>query len=244
MATPIKHIPEVSYADAHTAAKFRVPSNRGYYVNRPNVTPAKKNWNGVLIVRNPKEQRTYVYLWITEIEASFSIGGSFGQSARTRTWYPRNFIGPTFRVTGQFANQASYQRLAEVVRQGHHYALGDPSYLTRLIIPKQGINTGGGTKGAYTDYNLLGYIGSIQRKTERFVFAPPFTFEMFVVSAAKGIVKIDRESAKKMQDWTGIIRQTGDFTKDPDLLQHTAENTGEILSKGFEEVSDATDRVF
>lgn len=178
---------------------------KGYHVNLPVSKPTQESCNGYLINQQGEE----LYLWVTDIEASFRMNGTFAQSATVRDWYSRNLEQPRLTLSGQVANSHEYQRLGEFVRESHLNALNpklDAKQLITLHIKKGGIKAMGKN---HQPWKVLGYIRQMTRGAERFVNAPTWTFD-FIVATGNGPLFKDGNAATSgagkelwsILDWT------------------------------------------
>lgn len=56
-----------------------------------------------------------MYLYIESFETSWAVSGSYGQTQKSRTWYPHNLTQNDFTLTGRMINQFEYDKLVEFV---------------------------------------------------------------------------------------------------------------------------------
>lgn len=160
------------------------PGDEGYYVNTPNRAVDRHN---VLL---EDQCGNTMLLWVHEIVMNFQMAGQRAQSHRMAEWYPRNFVAPTVTLTGQTQNQKQYAHIAEWIRRTQYYALrwkNAGEYTVKLSIPDNGNKVLGHYHQGHT---LRGYIRNIERRTERFVNAPQFSFEFIVATAETGLYEI------------------------------------------------------
>lgn len=136
------------------------------------------------------------YLWVYEVQASFGLSGSTGQSQMLREFFPHNINDVTLTVTGQCANTTQYNKLAQFVRTQQWLALknisnGTPS--TALVALQLNSTYDGKTapsvpktptyKGPHRPWLVTGYITSIAAGATAHEVAPEFTFGFEVVTA-------------------------------------------------------------
>lgn len=155
-----------------------------------------------------------LHLWLTDITAGFQIGGSFAQSARIRDFFPRNFMQPAFTLVGTATNQEEYGNIAEFARSTQLTSLHDntTAQLIKLFIDP-GTNPPGQPERHYRGYQLEGYITSVDRRHERFIYAPQYTIQ-FVVST--GDFGAKRDMVRALAPWSEIFQKGAQFQQNPD----------------------------
>ena len=182
------------------------PTNLGYDTNATKKsTPVGAN--GLLTF--PKLESKS--LWIYEVNSTFGMAGSKAQSYRTRSFFPRNFIQPSFMVSCQFPNQETYADVVEFIRNTQ--TLLDSS-LRLYITPRRM-----GVKGLSEPFEAEGYIKSVSRSHERFVYAPELQFEFIIENQVFPVAWRDTkvQSPRKLRSWKEIIEQKKPgFLRDPD----------------------------
>lgn len=160
-----------------------LPIDKGYYVRKPNLQPEAKGsrTNALLINSEGKE----LPLWVNQVQAAFGVTGSTAQSSKKRQFFPKNLNQPTLEIAGQTPNQYEYGRIAEFVREAQlNGILGNPTGDQKVLTFKMGR---GGTdtrrriqRGEHQSIVVDGYINKVERKTERFVNAPPYTLSFVI----------------------------------------------------------------
>lgn len=206
----------------------KVPIDQGYHVTLPRKKATPDNYTAFLELPGQNER---IYIWLHQIEASFQVSGSFAQSARGRQWFPRNFVQPSFKFTGQFANQHEYGNFSEFVRRSQGRSLGwrrneAAAHTTRLVIrSREGMTypRDGSVRHSRAPYELFGHILSIERKYTRFVNAPEFSFDFLISFANTGLFQQSKEDQqdyvkRRLAKWMEIFAQDPreTFVIDPD----------------------------
>lgn len=188
-----------------------VPTNQGYYTTLPyskHSEPNDKRYTALLEFNNNQ-----LYLWVHDISMSFQLGGATAQSHHYRTFYARNLTQPSVTITGQTHSQEQYAEIAEFIRAAQSFALkpqdinglGNTMSLTipsggtltnTKNLPRGRVNkttigarsiTSTDTHHAHEGHHFRGHIKNIQRKADRWINAPEFTFEFIVVTAYQGV---------------------------------------------------------
>lgn len=195
--------------------KGSLPVNRGYYVTGNKKSAQPGNSTGYLEINGQR-----VDLWIYNIEMDFQIGGAFAQSAREQSWYPRNFIAPKVRITGQTANQAEYGNLVEFMRLSQRKAIdwrkaSPQENTTKFIIhsagghkyTRNGVTT---VKHAHDPFIFFGHILNVTRNHERFQFAPEFQFEFVVAYSYSDVIPQGRaapDTLRRLAPWMNKFKK-------------------------------------
>jgi hypothetical protein len=194
----------------------KIPVNRGYMQDFPNARRARAtegNQTGYL--EDP--DGNVVHLWITEIQASFSQGGQFAQSARKRDWHGRNFVQPSFTITGQTASQQESARLAEFIRKCQQKSLRWESLDKMRNATKLVIRSGGDHHKKREPYVLYGHILKADRAARRWENAPDFQFDFLISYSYQGLFKQGKDTTiRKLSKWMDVFREKGTFIEDPD----------------------------
>lgn len=231
-----------------------VPANKGWQVGQNVKYPATKTRNTAVLTDQDGSER---FLYLYDIVFNFEVAGSYAQSHRWRNWYPRNFVQPRVQVTGQCSNQEIYGELCEWIRKTQTKSLrhGErgPGYMNTV-----GFSIASGGKHAnhkHQSHHFRGHILNIPRNTERFIYAPEYTFEFVVVAAWEGVFSVglkDPEAGKErmamamqmpLEDrphsWED--KKTGtkiSFVSDPDvlLMQQMEERKKEAKERAKREI--------
>lgn len=190
---------------------------------------------------------TWVALWVYEIQTAFALGGSTAQSYRTRTFFARNFVQPKFTIMAQAPNQEEYGRVVEFIHKSQHEALNNRT--TKLQVVKGGIpNVAPAMKGVRRSIQALGYITTIQRRHERFMPAPEFSFE-FVVS--KMLVPQnwadDPVTIRQLKSWQEVFEglDSAGFVDNPDTPKTPVSNKDIGIPPNFADIiKDVAGSVF
>src|SRR5436853_2378271 len=164
-----------------------IPVSQGWQMTTPDHSPSSSEATAKIVDQDGQE----MYLWLHQIDASYQNGGSFAQSARKRDWYARNLTQVSMTLTGQCANQKDYHKLVEFVRQTQRQSLrwkdsGMGTNSVRLIIPRT---------HRHTAYDMHGHIAKIDRTSERFVFAPEYSFDFLITSSTQGVFRTSATNA-------------------------------------------------
>jgi len=64
-----------------------------------------------------------LYLFVDGIKTSWQLAGTFAQTEKSRTFYPKSFSQSALVITGSMANQYEFDLLVEFV-QNHHHTIG------------------------------------------------------------------------------------------------------------------------
>lgn len=194
-------------------------TNRGYDVNA--VAPS----NGVGHNATLEWGNTSMKLFVQEFSADFAISGSTSQSASTRSFYPRNIRQPSFVISCQTHNQNEYAKIVEFIRQAQKSIV---SSFTINIIPRKT-----GVKGLGERFSAEGYIKSVARTHEQFVYAPEIIFEFIVEKQIAPTAWADdspSQTPQKIQSWKDIItRRRIDFIDDPDRKTATKSDNSVVV---------------
>lgn len=195
------------------------------------VTATQKNLpprpNGLLSKGQQK-----VYLWVYEVQTGFSMSGTRGQSFRTRSFFPRNFVQPSFTVMCQSPNQENYANVIEFMRD----AQTDIDSNINLAIVSRSLYTGYNLKGAHEDNEMEGYIKTIPRTHNRFDYAPNFRFEFVVERFLAPATWADKPVGNKvLPSWKDVIQeksQKGLIYQPPDPETDAATLSSPLLTPG------------
>jgi hypothetical protein len=210
---------------------------KGYFVNLPRRNPRDKRPS--MYLENQAGKR--IYLWVTDVTASFEMGGSFAQSVRNRSWYPRNFTQPTISFTGVAPNSYQFNRLAEFVRGSQLRALRDQDGggIIKLVMPSRGIDVKRGQKGRHQAYTMNGYIKNVARGAKRFENVPTWTFDFILAFSYQGLFKTNEATTRALMSWADVVKNPGfnsGFVTDPDKLtiqQKTGSGDSTALTDGL-----------
>lgn len=176
--------------------KPAVSTDRGYHVNLPDGGRGRANEERYTAYVED-DTGTRRYMFVHEITMNFELAGSYAQSPQFRAFYPRNFVQPRITITGQTASQADYANLTEFIRKCQRQALTGSDFTTTLVIPQGGP---GKSSHDYVGHHLQGHIERIERKAERWVNAPEFSFEFVVVTASAGLYHTATTDASGVKD--------------------------------------------
>jgi hypothetical protein len=206
-------------------------SSKGYAVSIPNVAAdSNKTWNAALLA----PFGSYIKMWVTDFEMSFSVNGTVGQSRYRRQFFPKSFNQPTINVKGVMPNQKEYNRLASFIRECHFEALTGNQDLYNLKDQQSGRAARGSSqsiqtvtlliknagpageskplrnvKGRHRAMQLDGYIKNIAAGARKFEFAPEFTFE-FIPASSKmtgsvGIYEDQMDEGSEIMSWMDLF---------------------------------------
>lgn len=155
-----------------------------------------------------------------EISLSLGMSGSTAQSRYVRDFYAHNIKIPALNVMGQSIDQDDYATVTEFVRQAQRKSV-ENSNLVKFTLNAGGSNvvqknSNAIIKGAHKPINALGYIKTIKRKHERFVYAPKFTFEFIIVQMEDGILKSVLSEDAGEKNWTEILETLIEHKLEPE----------------------------
>lgn len=183
-------------------------NERGEIVRRKRPDPPRPN--GQLTHPDPKIGR--IPLWVFEVSSDFAISGSTGQSYRTRSFFPHNFVQASYNVMCQCASQEIYGRTVEFIRDTQK-ALDDPVLLEIVSISQY---RGTRLKGSHEGNSAQGYIKSVQRAHSRHEYSPNLQFSLTVTQHLRPADWADTAiPIKNFKTWKEIISD-GVFAPDPD----------------------------
>ncbi len=203
--------------------------NKGHKVTRNHLIP---HANGRLSQIN-STSTPIVPLWVYEYETGFSLSGITGQSYKTRSFFPRNRIQQSVAVSCQFPDQKSYGDAIEWIRQ--QQKTRSSAILLQIIgrtVP---------VKGRNTSFAAEGYVKSVQRQHQRFVYAPELRFDFLVERTlspsnwADSLTTEELKGPRSLPDWKTVIEKQGVFRRQPDA-QATAPTVGEAIQQGADTV--------
>lgn len=112
----------------------------GLAVARGGFEATAGNANGSLRMRNyePSNRKGYLgvmYLFVDEIETSWSLSGVASQTALSRTWQARNLVPGPLTITGTMMNQHEYDKLVEFVQAHHRHIVDSNDNITDQFDP-------------------------------------------------------------------------------------------------------------
>lgn len=172
---------------------------------------ALKRTNGQL-----HDGKYFFNFFVTDVEIDIALGGSTAQSRYKQDFYPKNFVQPSFTITGVCLDQVEYGVLCEFIHQSQHKSLHHSGRLTQLLVKgdtwkfkkKIHVNKNGQqtVKGPRRPVVAKGHIGSIARAHEKFVYSPVFTFSFVVDDMISGIYSEDTVTANELQTWSDIMQ--------------------------------------
>ena len=145
--------------------------------------------NGILCGTNKRMRARF---FVNDVSLDIGLSGTFGQSRRRRTFYPHNITLPSYTVQGQCLDQNDYANLTEFIHQSHQDAISNGSNLLQLNVLGGGLLAADGKKpttmkGPHNPIVAYGFVEGIERKHERWKYAPAFQFQFVVVEQAVGI---------------------------------------------------------
>jgi hypothetical protein len=242
---------------AGTNGKTKVTTNKGYDVEYT-ISPkrkeaAKKHTNGQL-----HDGTYFVNFFVTDVEEDIALAGTTAQSQYKMDFYAKNFVQPSFVITGVCLDQEDYGVLAEFIHQAQHKSLFDQSYasesyLTQLLVKgdvwptgksnpndhnkrwqpihvnKNGQQT---TKGPHMPTIAKGHIASIPRIHEKFVYAPTFSFSFVVDQMIAGIYTEDVSIPWSQQSWSQIMGSQLGADKSPTDTSQAVQGSSLNLQPG------------
>lgn len=187
----------------------RLPIDRGLGVKHHNVSAEGKGINAKLWSQSPGSQE--IGLWVYEVSADFTVAGSRAQSAKTRDFYPHNFVQPILTVKAQAPTNYEFNRLSEFVRHTQKRAvffdqhnLDTPSIT--FLLQRRGRHTLRNTKGPHQSLSLEGFIPTFAHGAKRFEFAQDFTFTFVVTRSKYGLMNDGRAyAALSLRSWAEIV---------------------------------------
>jgi hypothetical protein len=189
--------------------------DRGYVVKTPDFRPdaGGEAINGANAYLEDLDGNR-VWLWVNDISSDFSMVGSTGQSKKRRTFFPHNFAQPSVNISGQTPNQYQYNRLAEFVRKSQtDVILHDQRVLKFRCIATPENTIRPIVKGGFQSIALDGYVKAMPRLAERWVNAPPYSFD-FIVTYAIKLLELDDTPVRrvKFKSILSIIKHPGTYT--------------------------------
>jgi len=165
-----------------------------------------------------------VPLWVSEFTTPFGLAGDTAQSVGTLTFFPRALDQTEFTFVCQAPNQKFYGQTVEIIRRAQKgFANLAEVWLNGYKLPV--------LRGGHDAFNALGYVRTVQRRHERWVYAPEFTFTFIAAdilkptgwSTAADLVKI-----RKLKSWQQIVEgimahdKNAGFASDPDQVPPAA----------------------
>lgn len=165
----------------------------------------------------------YLYVWVEEMGADFSLTGVTAQSRTYRQFYPRSFNQPHFSITGRASNDKRLNELSEFVRESQVAALHYAQAPLSLQMPYRGLRD---VPADHIDYKrhagwaLDGYVPKVRSGAERFNPAPEFSFD-FIISFGQGDESGQvglfqdgkvKSAGRRIMSWMDIIKNGEDFS--------------------------------
>jgi len=202
------------------------PFEKGYDLNAVNQANPP-GANGILVFRQYS-----VLLWVYELTSDFAMAGNTGQSYRTRSYFPHNFVQPSFSIKCQFANQKAYSKTIEMIR--HTQTNFDSS--VKITVVNNSPKRGRGVKGAHRGNAAEGYIKSVKRLHERYVYSPElqidFVIEKHLSPPGWSDNDIDTK-IKVLPTWKDVIesRKSG-FLADPSAPSEVPDGPSTVAPDG------------
>lgn len=163
-----------------------------------------------------------VDLWVYEVSTGFAMSGTTGQSARTRTFFPHNFVQPVFTVMCQAPNQEIYANTIEFIRKTQitfDFSLKLTVFNARhhRDLPRYAANS---IKGRHFQNQAIGYIKSAPRSHQRHTYAPEFQFSFIVSRYLQPANWADKAlyHTRPLKSWKDVIENSNaaPYAQDPD----------------------------
>lgn len=169
--------------------------------------------NGYLQTKYDAAKHGKVKLWVQDVSTGFSLNGSVAHSQNTRSFFPRNRVQQSIMVSCQFPNQTLYADAAEWIRKRH---LSKATSTVLMIKP-----TWLPVRGMGDTIHVHGYIKAVERKHERFVYAPEMTIEFLVQQVLSPAGWVDENQDKQqglrvLQSWREVILNNNAWRDGPD----------------------------
>lgn len=216
-----------------------VPVDTGYDVRAVNQkdTPKPNGWLSFADKEVP--------MWVFDVTVpQFELAGETAQSARTRSFFPRNAVQPAVIVAAQFPNQAAYARVAELVRLSHRQ-------MAQGILPKLEIMAGnpngssihtnnkygfgreivaGKPNHMHQPLSAWGYVTRIRREHTRFNYSPEMQFEFTIYRWESPTSWADSEtSIRVLSSWKKVFENI--IKKDRNILWQQDDDTNAIANR-------------
>lgn len=174
-------------------------------------------------------------LWVYEWGTGFSLSGSTGQGISMRDFYPRNRIQQSITVICQCPDQQIYGDTIEWIRTQHRKRTSS----TVLEI----VGKTGPIKGPNQSLAAEGYVKTVVRSHERFVYAPELRFDFLVERIMKPSAWEDKLSdadrllgPRSLPDWNTVFIENGKFRRNPDRRKAASPPTlGEVIEREAED---------
>ncbi len=189
-----------------------------------------------------------VPMWVHDIQIpQFELAGETAQSARTRSFFPRNAVQPALIVAVQFPNQAAYARVAELVRFSHRQmAQGVLPKLEIIAGRPEGSSTHSNNKYGFghrivhgkpnhmhQPISAWGYVTRIRREHTRFNYAPEMQFEFTIYRWESPTSWADSEtSIRVLRSWKQVFDNI--LTKDKNILWQQDDDSGAVADRRIE----------
>jgi hypothetical protein len=193
---------------------MQVPFGKGY---DERVTPNRLvGFNGYIEYGEQKFP-----LWVEDLTIPFGLAGDVGQSANTRTLFPRALKQPEITLACQAPSQSIYSECTEFIRRTQKGF----SNLATLNIFGYNLPV---LRGGHSPISADGYVRTIARRHSRFEYSPSFSFA-FVVAKMKAPTAWadDPVQIRKLKSWQSIVEgimahdENAGFVEDPDRVPTT-----------------------
>lgn len=207
------------------------PTRQGYDVVATARQGTPPRANGRLHFAGGADGPREALLWVYEIQTGFAQAGSMGQSFRTRSYFPRSFVQPSFTVMCQCPNQEIYGDTIEFIR--HTQVSFESS--TKLEIGNVTTYKGTKLKGAHSGNAAEGYIKTVRRAHTRHEYSPELTFEFIVERYLSPSEWRDQgnQTLQILPTWKEVIEQhMHSFVQSPDPVQDQAKPDNPIITDG------------
>jgi hypothetical protein len=177
----------------------------------------------------------FVNLWVYDVQTSFGLSGSTAQSSKSRSFFARNSIPPTFTIACQAPNQYVYGRITEFIRKSQR-GFADLAY---LHIEGGGLPAGNHMRGPHKPLSAEGFVQNVRRRHAKFEIVPDFTFS-FVTALMHSPWNDEAYEPKEMLSWQDVVEKIKandknmGFAQDPDqrpTIHTPAPNVPDVTKK-------------
>lgn len=203
---------------------LNVPYNRGYDTtvwggNAPTADQGGSSgyFSATWADGTGKPTQRQINLWITDLQADFSVSGDQAQSRMLREFFPRSFNDVTLTIIGNCANSQEFNRLALFVREAQWRALhalntgaANVNPMVTFVLHSNFPYSTNRTKGQHRPWNVSGYVQSMEAGAIAQNVAPEFAIQFIVAeSSLHGNTGLWADSLDKIAPLTNMLNLLG-----------------------------------
>jgi hypothetical protein len=187
----------------------------------------------------------YVKFFCSETNLTIGLAGKTAQSHLVRDYYVHNIQIPPLTVKCEALNQEDYGNTVEFIRKSQLNGVRN-NQLLQLRIMGSNLdfhrpNAKPMIRGGHQPIMAQGYVKSVPRKHERFVYAPKFEFEFIIVKLEEGIYKDKLNNVPYVKNMTEIL---AGLVQPTSPLQKVVPKVEEAVSETIHDTIEGLNRLF